>query len=126
MKLTIVNHEAFSKEVFVKMKEIRRISLIEEFADTLKEISTNANYILNEKAFDINVEYNKTTSQTITNEHKKGNIKVYKVDKDNKKVVLGNVEFQLYSGEFKKVVGTYYTDVNGDFETKNMRTGNYK
>lgn len=92
----------------------------------LKEISTNANYILNEKAFDINVEYNKTTSQTITNEHKKGNIKVYKVDKDNKKVVLGNVEFQLYSGEFKKVVGTYYTDVNGELEIKNIRTGNYK
>lgn len=92
----------------------------------LKEISTNANYILNEKSFDINVEYNKTTSQTITNEHKKGNIKVYKVDKDNKKVVLGNVEFQLYSEEFKKVVGTYYTDVNGELEIKNIRTGNYK
>lgn len=92
----------------------------------LKEISTNANYILNKKAFDISVEYNKTTSQTITNEHKKGNIKVYKVDKDNKKVVLGNVEFQLYSEEFKKVVGTYYTDVNGELEIKNIRTGNYK
>lgn len=92
----------------------------------LKEISTNANYILNKNAFDINVEYNKTTSQTITNEHKKGNIKVYKVDKDNKKVVLGNVEFQLYSEEFKKVVGTYYTDVNGELEIKNIRTGNYK
>ena len=84
------------------------------------------NYILNEKTFDINVEYNKTTSQTITNEHKKGNIKVYKVDKDNKKVVLGNVEFQLYSEEFKKVVGTYYTDVNGELEIKNIRTGDYK
>lgn len=92
----------------------------------LKEISTNVNYILNEKTFDINVEYNKTTSQTITNEHKKGNIKVYKVDKDNKKVVLGNVEFQLYSEEFKKVVGTYYTDVNGELEIKNIRTGDYK
>ena len=94
--------------------------------DILKEISTNVNYILNEKTFDINVEYNKTTSQTITNEHKKGNIKVYKVDKDNKKVVLGNVEFQLYSEEFKKVVGTYYTDVNGELEIKNIRTGDYK
>lgn len=92
----------------------------------LKEISTNENYILNEKEFDINVEYNKTTSQTITNEHKKGNIKVYKIDKDNKKVVLGNVEFQLYSEEFKKVIGTYYTDANGELEIQNIRTGNYK
>lgn len=92
----------------------------------LKEISTNDNYILNESSFDVNVEYNKTTNQTITNEHKKGNIKVYKIDKDNNKVVLGNVEFQLYSEEFGKVVGTYYTDVNGELEIKNIRIGNYK
>lgn len=92
----------------------------------LKEFSTNDNYILNESSFDVNVEYNKTTNQTITNEHKKGNIKVYKIDKDNNKVVLGNVEFQLYSEEFGKVVGTYYTDVNGELEIKNIRTGNYK
>ena len=58
--------------------------------------------------------------------HKKGNIKVYKIDKDNKKVVLGNVEFKLYSEEFKKIIGTYYTDVNGELEIKNLRTGNYK
>ena len=92
----------------------------------LKEISTNDNYILSEKSFDVNVEYNQTNTQTITNEHKKGNIKVYKIDKDNKKVVLGNVEFKLYSEEFKKIIGTYYTDVNGELEIKNLRTGNYK
>lgn len=92
----------------------------------LKEISTNDNYILSEKSFDVNVEYNKTASLTITNEHKKGNIKVYKIDKDNKKVVLGNVEFKLYSEEFNRIVGKYYTDVNGELEIKNLRTGNYK
>lgn len=41
MNLTVINHEAFSKKVFVKMKKPDRISLIEEFADTLEEISTN-------------------------------------------------------------------------------------
>ena len=75
---------------------------------------------------DVNVEYNQTNTQTIKNEHKKGNIKVYKIDKDNKKVVLGNVEFKLYSEEFNKIIGTYYTDVNGELEIKNLRTGNYK
>ena len=34
------------------------------------------------------------------------------VDKDNHKISLGNVEFDLYSEEFKKVIGTYRTDVN--------------
>ena len=47
-----------------------------------------------------------------TYRHKKGNLKVYKVDKDNNKISLGNVEFDLYSEEFDKVIGTYYTDVN--------------
>ena len=59
----------------------------------LKEISANENYIPNEQEFNINVQYNQTTTKTITNEHKRGDIKVFKVDKDNNKVVLGNVEF---------------------------------
>lgn len=92
----------------------------------LKELSTNDNYILDESSFDVNVEYNKTTTKTITNEHKRGDLKLYKIDKDNHKVTLGNVEFQLYSEEFKRVIGTYYTDVNGELEIKNLRTGNYK
>lgn len=78
----------------------------------LKEISTNDNYILNEMIFDVNVEYNKTTTKTITNEHKKGDLTVYKVDKDNHKISLGGVTFDLYSEEFKRVIGTYTTDKN--------------
>ena len=62
--------------------------------------------------FDVNVEYNKTTTKTITNEHKKGNLTVYKVDKDNNRIALGGVTFDLYSEEFKKVIGTYTTDEN--------------
>ena len=78
----------------------------------LKEISTNENYILNEQTFPINVKFNKTTNITITNEHKRGDLTIYKVDKDNNKINLGNVEFQLYSVEFGRVIGTYRTDVN--------------
>ena len=92
----------------------------------LKEIDTNENYILNEQSFPINVKYNKTTPITITNEHKRGNLVVYKVDKDNNKVVLGDVEFDLYSEEFGRVIGTYHTNVNGEIRVENLRTGNYK
>lgn len=91
----------------------------------LVEVETNPKYILNEAEFDVNVEYNKTTSIDIQNEHKKGNIKVYKVDKDNNRVVLGNVEFDLFSHEFNKVIGTYYTDVDGKLEIDNLRIGDY-
>lgn len=92
----------------------------------LKETSTNENYILNTNSFNISVEYNKTASQTITNEHKRGNLSVYKVDKDNHKIALGNVNFDLYSDEFQKVVGTYVTNTDGEISIKDLRTGTYK
>ena len=91
----------------------------------LKETATNEKYILNTKEFDVDVEYNKTTTVNIENEHKKGNVKVYKIDKDNNRVVLGNVEFELYSHEFEKVIGTYYTDVDGELLIENLRIGDY-
>lgn len=92
---------------------------------TLVEVETNPKYVLNTAEFDVNVEYNKTTTVNVENEHKKGNIKVYKIDKDNNRVVLGNVEFDLFSHEFNKVIGTYYTDVNGELEIKKLRIGDY-
>ncbi|MBR0490747.1 MAG: Cys-Gln thioester bond-forming surface protein [Clostridia bacterium] len=92
----------------------------------LKETKTNKDYILNKVEFNVDVEYNKTTTMDIQNDHQKGNLKIYKVDKDNNRVVLGNVEFDLYSEELQKVIGTYKTDVNGEIEIKNLRTGNYR
>ena len=92
----------------------------------LKEIATNDNYILSNAEFDVNVEFDKTTTKTITNEHKKGDLTVYKVDKDNNKIALGGVTFDLYSEEFGKVIGTYVTDENGEIHVKDLRTGNYK
>lgn len=92
----------------------------------LKEIATNDKYILNKSTFDIDVEYNKTATKEITNEHKRGNLKVYKVDKDNHKIALGNVNFDLYSEEFKRIIGTYTTNVDGEFQVNDLRIGEYK
>lgn len=92
----------------------------------LKEIKSNDNYIISQDTIDIRATYNKVTEVTLTNEHKKGNLKIYKVDKDNNKVTLGNVEFDLYSEEFGRVIGTYTTDVNGEVFIENLRIGNYK
>lgn len=92
----------------------------------LKELSTNENYILNTDEFEVKVEYNVTTKTTIENEHKRGDLTIYKVDKDNNRITLGNVIFDLYSEEFKKVVGTYTTNVNGEIIINNLRIGKYK
>ena len=92
----------------------------------LKEVSTNKKYILNSTNLYVDVSYDKTTTKNITNKHKKGNLKVIKVDKDNHKIGLGNITFDLYSEEFKKIVGTYTTNVDGEFQVNNLRIGEYK
>ena len=92
----------------------------------ITEVETQKEYILNTTSQQTTLEWGKTVSVQFENYHKKGNIKVYKVDKDNKKVILGNVEFDLYSVEFDKIIGTYTTDVNGEIFVKDLRTGNYK
>lgn len=92
----------------------------------LKETKTNENYILKENTeFNVHIDYNETSLVQIENEHKKGDLTIYKVDKEDNKLTLGNVEFELYSEELGKVVGTYNTDVDGKIEIKNLRTGNY-
>lgn len=93
---------------------------------TLKEIKSNDNYVISSETIDIMAEYNKVIEKIVTNEHKKGNLKIQKVDKDNHKIALGNVEFDLYSEEQGKIIGTYKTDVNGEILIENLRTGKYK
>ena len=57
---------------------------------------------------------------------KNGNLKIYKVDKDNRKLVLGSINFELYSVDEDRKVGTYTTDENGEIYIENLRTGKYK
>lgn len=92
----------------------------------LKEISTNEKYILNTMEFEVDVKYNETNTVNVENVHKKGNLKVYKIDKDNNEIGLGGVKFELYSEEFGKVIGNYETNQEGEIFINNLRIGNYK
>lgn len=88
----------------------------------LVEVATNDNYILDATQNTVDVGYDVTVTKELTNEHKKGNLKVYKVDKDNNEIRLGNVKFDLYSVELDKVIGTYTTNVDGEIYIENIRT----
>ena len=93
----------------------------------VKEIKSNENYILNsENEYSINVNYNQTSTIDIQNEHKKGNLEITKVDKENSSITLANVGFELYNEDSNVLIGTYYTDENGKIEIKDLRIGNYK
>lgn len=92
----------------------------------LKETSTNKDYVLDTENTEVEIKYNEITTQTIENEKKKGNIQVYKVDKDNHKITLEDVGFELYSKELDKLIGVYTTDENGEIFIDNLRIGEYE
>lgn len=89
------------------------------------EVATKEEYILNDKEQEIVLDYNVYKELTVENEHKRGNLTVYKVDADNNKITLGGVEFALYSYEFDKITGYYKTDVNGEIHIEGLRTGEW-
>ena len=90
----------------------------------LKEKKSNDNYINNNDIYDIVINPSETTTKNITNKHKKGNLKIYKVDKDDNDLTLGAVEFDLIDSN-GSIVKHLVTDVNGIAEVKNINTGNY-
>ena len=95
---------------------------------TIQEISAPEFYIVDSTIINETLEFNSTTTVNLTNEHKKGNLRVEKITKDDKTIQLGNVQFELYlvgGGEIKLHMGTYYTDVNGEIYIPNLNTGNY-
>lgn len=98
--------------------------------------NTLDNYIKNDKKIDVDFiekfgyEDNKVYPINITNEHKKGNIELSKIDLDTKESLEG-VEFELYVKEvdnpFKtdELIGTYTTNSEGKIVIKNLWTGKY-
>ncbi len=90
----------------------------------ITEIDSGKHYILDDTEHVIDIEYNEEISMDITNMHKKGNIKIIKVDKDNNDLTLGAVEFDLLN-EKGDIVNHIITDVNGEAEIKDINTGNY-
>lgn len=89
------------------------------------EIATKSEYVLDDKERKILLDYDTYKELIIGNEHKRGDLKVYKVDADNNKIALGGVKFALYSYEFNKITGHYTTNVNGEIFIKNLRTGKW-
>lgn len=87
----------------------------------LKEISTNENYILTDEKFEVNVEYNKTTTVNISNIHKKGNLKIIKVDKDDNTLPVSDVEFEVIDQDGYKY--TAISDENGIAYITDIRIG---
>jgi len=98
-------------------------SNLDEGDYVIKEQKTNSSYILNTNSEFINISLNEQKEITITNEHKKGSLRIVKLDKDDQKVTLGGVVFSLYNKELGKTVGTYTTNSEVEIIAEILRTG---
>lgn len=91
----------------------------------ITEIKANPNYVVPTNASQtVTIKYGDTAKVTFNNTHKKGNLKVLKVDKDNHNITLGGVEFDLINSS-GKIVSHLVTNANGIAEVKNINTDNY-
>lgn len=86
---------------------------------TIREKETNEYYVLNDKPQIIKLEAHQIKTITFENELKKGQIRVIKVDKDNKAIVLEGVVFDILD-ENKKVVDTIITNSKGVATSKKL------
>lgn len=90
----------------------------------IKEEVANENYEINTEFININLKYNEQIVKEITNRHKKGSLKITKIDKDDKTLTLGGIEFELYDSN-NKLIKTVITDANGEALIKNINIGEY-
>lgn len=91
---------------------------------TIREIKVPNPYILSKEEKQVKLEWQKTSTVTFENERQKGNLKIEKVDADNNKIKLENVEFELFNST-GKLIKKLITDKNGEAYIENLDIGTY-
>ncbi len=90
----------------------------------LVETKANNNYILDTKETKVTI-----TSEDkyieLTNEYKKGNLVIYKVDADDKSIVIPNTVFDIYDSK-NNLIDTIKTDNQGIARLNNIKIDTYK
>ena len=127
--------------VFKTSNGILEINKLPTESYELEEVSTDNNYVLDSNKTTLDVNYNKTTNITVTNDHQLGNLIINKVDKEFNDIKVSNAKFILYNQELQQYVcGTserisytsdrndatiFKSDKNGIVDIKGLRTGKY-
>lgn len=91
----------------------------------IREVKTQDRYILRQEIISVEVKDKQISTVKITNDKKKGQIEIYKVDKDNNKIKLEDVEFNVLDSK-GKIVDTLKTNKEGYAITKKLPIGEYK
>lgn len=106
----------YNKDVTVTNGKIT-IEKLKKGTYTIMEKSVPYGYLIDTKAYDVEVKVNQTATKAIVNEEPTGEIKVYKTDDYTNK--LKGAEISLYAKEdIKNVAGTITWHKKGDLITK--------
>ena len=106
----------FNQDVEVKNGKIT-IEKLRKGTYTIIEKSVPYGYLIDTKAYDVEVKVNQTATKAVVNTEPTGEIKVYKTDDYNNK--LKDAEISLYAKEdIKNVAGTITWHKKGDLITK--------
>lgn len=116
---TNIGNYKTDKNGAIKITNLRQGKVI------VTEIKTQEKYVLDESKKEITLRYEQDASLNISNNRKKGNINILKVDKDNNKLALEGVEFDLLDSTGKNIIKHVKTDKNGKAEIKNLDIGKY-
>ena len=90
----------------------------------VEEIASNENYIISNEKHAIKLKYNDEIVKELTNKHKKGSLKITKVDKDDNKLTLGGIKFNLLN-ENNEVIKEVITNADGEIYLENINIGKY-
>ncbi len=90
----------------------------------IKEIKVDDKYILNGEEKEIVLQWGKTSKVEIQNNRKKGNLKIVKVDSENKEIRLEGIEFELYNDK-KELINKLITNEKGEAKIENLDIGKY-
>ena len=103
---------------------IARINDITPQIVKIKEIKVPEEYVLSKDEKEIMLEWGKTAQVFFENRKKKGQIEIYKVDKENNKIKLEGVEFNVLDNK-NNIVDTLKTNDEGYAITKKLTIGEY-
>ena len=92
---------------------------------TLKEVKTNEEYVLMVEDISTIIKWNDQTQIIVENGRKKGELKITKVNSENKEEKIEGVEFELYNEE-DELIKKLITNENGEAFAKDLDIGNYK
>ncbi len=91
---------------------------------TIEETKVPEPYLLSKEKKQVTLQWGKLASVMFENERKKGNLKIIKVDAEDNKIALKNVEFKLFDSE-GKLVQTLITNEKGEAYANNLEIGTY-